>query len=34
MKKFEEKKTPNFAGSNKFAFLPDDDEVGSGSDSN
>jgi len=28
-KKLEEK-TPNFAGSNKFAFLQDDDEVGSG----
>lgn len=32
-KKFEEKPPPNFAADNKFAFLQDSEEVGSGQDS-
>merc|ERR1712150_155167 len=30
MKKIDETKAPNFVGSNKFQFLQDDEEVGSG----
>jgi len=30
VKKIEEEKPPNFIGSNKYAVLPDDDDVGSG----
>merc|ERR1711976_70943 len=30
MKKAEEKKPPNFVASNKYAFLPDEEDVGSG----